>query len=98
MEELAREFSKSVPTIRQALRHAQAKGASLRELPARMPRRRWEEGHAAEVARLRAEGKSLKELVAHFGKSEPTIRKALRFAAEGAVASPEQGSGRANPT
>jgi Mor family transcriptional regulator len=35
------------------------------------------------VARLRAEGRSLKELSRHFRKSEPTIRKALRFEEEG---------------
>jgi DNA invertase Pin-like site-specific DNA recombinase len=89
MEELAREFSTSVPTIRKALRHARAKDPSLAGLPTKMPRRRWEEDHALEVARLRAEGKTLKELMAHFGKSEPTIRKALRSAAEGSTASPE---------
>jgi DNA invertase Pin-like site-specific DNA recombinase len=97
MEELARHFGRTVPTIRQALRHAKAKDPSLTGLPSRMPRRRWEEDHASEVARLRAEGKTLKELVAHFGESEPTIRKALRLA-KGGGAPPELGSGRADRT
>jgi hypothetical protein len=38
------------------------------------------------VAQLRATGKTLKELVSHFGKSEPTIRKALQSAAASDIA------------
>jgi DNA invertase Pin-like site-specific DNA recombinase len=78
---LAAHFGKSVPTIRAALRHARATGQAPAGLPGKVARRRWEEDHAAEVARARAEGKTLKELAALFGKSEPTIRKALRYAA-----------------
>jgi hypothetical protein len=40
MEELARHFAKSVPTIRQALRHAKAKDPSLAGLATKLPRRR----------------------------------------------------------
>ena len=47
-----------------------------------MPRRRWHEDHAVEVAALKANGMSTRELAEHFGKSEPTIRKALEHAAE----------------
>jgi DNA invertase Pin-like site-specific DNA recombinase/DNA-binding CsgD family transcriptional regulator len=84
MAELAARFGRTVPTIRAALRHARRQDPSLAaRLPAKLPRRRWEEDHAAEVARLRAEGRSLKELSRHFRKSEPTIRKALRFEEEG---------------
>jgi DNA invertase Pin-like site-specific DNA recombinase len=95
---LAQHFGKTPPTIRQALRHAQAMDPSLRGLPARMPRRRWEQDHAAEVAQLRAEGKTLSELMTQFGRSEPTIRKALRFAAAGSTVSPEQGPDRSDRT
>jgi len=90
MEELARHFGKTVPTIRKALRHAQKKDPSLSALPAKMPRRRWQEDHAAEVARLHSEGRTVKELSGHFRKSEPTIRKALRFAARAGCAKPDK--------
>ena len=40
------------------------------------------------LARLSAEGKSVRELAAHFGKSEPTIRKALRLVQEGGIEFP----------
>jgi DNA invertase Pin-like site-specific DNA recombinase len=82
MDVLARHFGKTAPTIRQALRHARAKDPSLSNLPAKAARRRWEEDHAAEVAQLHGAGRTVMELTAHFGKSEPTIRKALRFAAQ----------------
>ena len=89
MEVLAGHFGKSVPTIRQALAHAKAKDPSLASLPAKAARQRWEEDHAAEVKRLRNAGMNLKELVAHFGKTEPTIRQALRFAVSTAEATPK---------
>jgi DNA-binding CsgD family transcriptional regulator len=96
MEELARHFGKTVPTIRQALRHGKAKDPLLRGLPTTMPRRRWEVDHAAEVAQLRAEGKTFKELVSRFGKSEPTIRKALQYAAACGIALTGKGADQAD--
>jgi DNA-binding CsgD family transcriptional regulator len=42
----------------------------------------WAAEHAAEVARLRAGGLTLEKLAEHFDKTIPTIRKALRMAAE----------------
>src|SRR5205085_8062258 len=81
MEGLARHFGKAVPTVRQALRHARAKDPALAGLPGKVARRRWEEGHAAEVARAHGEGKTAKELAALFGERGPTIRKALRHPA-----------------
>jgi DNA invertase Pin-like site-specific DNA recombinase len=90
IEGLARHFGKTAPTIRQSLRHAKANDPSLASLPAKMSRRRWEEDHAAAVARLGGVGKTVMELAAHFGKSEPTIRKALRFAAENGRATLEE--------
>jgi site-specific DNA recombinase len=79
MERLAQRFGKTVPTIRQALRYAKASDSSLASLPAKMARRRWEDDNAAEVKRLAGAGMTVIQLAAHFGKSEPTIRKALRF-------------------
>jgi predicted transcriptional regulator len=37
----------------------------------------WAEAHALEVAQKRAAGMTLEQLAAHFGKTFPTIRKAL---------------------
>lgn len=42
----------------------------------------WAEANAAEVARLRATGLTHERLASHFGKTVPTIRKALRLAAQ----------------
>jgi transposase-like protein len=42
----------------------------------------WSEKHAAEVARMRKEGRTHAELAALFDVSVPTIRKALRIAAK----------------
>ena len=47
----------------------------------------WAAEYAAEVVRLRADGMTIEKLAAHFGKTPPTIRKALRI---GAKARPEQ--------
>jgi DNA-binding CsgD family transcriptional regulator len=47
-----------------------------------VPRKKsWAEEHALEVAQLRAEGLTLEKLRDQFGKSVPTIRKAMRYAA-----------------
>ena len=79
-ERLAGEFSVSVPTIRQALRHAAATDPGLGELPKKMARARWEDGHFDEVARRKAAGESVSALAVSFGVSEPLIRSALRIA------------------
>jgi hypothetical protein len=42
----------------------------------------WSEAHAAEVARMRTEGRTHAQLAALFHVSMPTIRKALRIAAK----------------
>jgi DNA-binding CsgD family transcriptional regulator len=80
MEELARHFNKTVPTIRDALRRAVAAGASAEQFPRKVPRRRWAEDHAAEVAQLKAAGLSTPEIAQRLGKSDTTIRAALRHA------------------
>lgn len=82
MAELAEQFGKTVPTIRHALRCAREADESLAALPKKMPRKRWHEEHAAEVAAQRAEGKSTVELARQFGMSDTTIRAALNHAAK----------------
>ena len=77
---LAQRFSVSVPTIRKALRIAATSDSACASLPNKMPRARWPERHFREVAELRSQGRSLRELVEHFGRSEPLIREALRIA------------------
>jgi transposase-like protein len=82
MEATANHFGKTVPTIRAALNHArelhgiEAFGRSVSK-----PRRpHWAKDHADEVAAFVQEGKTLEAASRHFGKSQPTISKALRFA------------------
>jgi DNA invertase Pin-like site-specific DNA recombinase len=80
MEALAQHLGKTVPTIRNALRHARAKDPSLNGLPTKQPRRRWAEDHADEVLRLKQQGMSTPAIARQLGKSEPTIRAALKHA------------------
>jgi DNA-binding CsgD family transcriptional regulator len=42
----------------------------------------WASANAAEVARMRGTGMTHERLASHFGKSVPTVGKALRIAAE----------------
>lgn len=79
-ERIAAHFKTTVPTIRNALRIAAETDKSLRNLPRRMPRRRWHEDHAEEVDRLRETGMGTYALARHFKKSDVTIRKALEYA------------------
>ncbi len=74
------------PTIRKALKYAtQALGIVLSSLPKKMARADWAKDHAVEVARLKASGRNTVELAEHFGKSDTTIRKALKHAEESAL-------------
>lgn len=51
------------------------------ELPRKMPRSRWHEEHALEVAaKKKAENLGTNELVAFFKKSDTTIRAGLEHA------------------
>jgi uncharacterized protein (DUF433 family) len=100
-ERLASHFEVTVPTIRKALRIAAATDASLAAVPRKMPRGRWAEQHAEEVAGKRKEGLTMKQLARHFGKSEPILRQAIRHAAthtpnEKAVDGGDQPSTNAN--
>lgn len=79
-EKLAKHFSKSMLTIRDSLRIARKSDPDLLLLPRRMPRARWHEDHALEVAEKKAAGMGTNELVALFGKSDTTIRAALDYA------------------
>jgi transposase-like protein len=81
-ERLADEFGVSVPTIRKALRLAASSDASQAQLPRKMPRARWQDSHAEEVWALKQEGRTVKQLAAHFEVSEPLIRAALALAAK----------------
>ncbi len=80
MERLAAHFGMSTPTIRKALQLAPAADESVRQLPRKVSRRCWAEEHAAEVAGLRAEGLGVEEIARRLGKSDTTIRAALRHA------------------
>jgi DNA invertase Pin-like site-specific DNA recombinase len=81
---LAKHFGKSVPTIRAALAHAATKNLETGTVPTKVPRGKWEDAHFMEVGEQRKAGRTLKELCAHFGKSEPLIRAALRLAKDAA--------------
>ena len=77
---LALHFGKAIPTIRSALGYAADADESVRQLPQKMPRRRWTEVHAAEVAALKADGMSTTEIAERFGKCASTIREAVVYA------------------
>jgi hypothetical protein len=79
-EMLAKHFGKSLPTIHSALKIAKKMDPELAKLPRRMPRARWHEENALEVALKKASGMSTLELAEHFGKSDTTIRAALNYA------------------
>ena len=79
-EQLAEHFGKTLPTIRASLKIARKSDPELLALPRRMPRARWHEDHALEVAAEKAAGNGTNELVKMFGKSDTTIRAALNHA------------------
>jgi DNA-binding CsgD family transcriptional regulator len=83
MEKLAEHFDKTVPTIRKALRLAAQADEAVRSLPRKMPRACWAKDNAAEMTRLKAEGMSVPQIARQVGKSEPTIRAALKHAENG---------------
>lgn len=81
IEQLCVEFDKTPPTIRDALRHAVRIDSRFKDLPQKVARARWHEDHALEVAaKKKADRLNTDELVAHFHKSDTTIRKALDHA------------------
>jgi len=85
MQKTADFFNKTIPTIRAALSYAKenygldAFGKSISESTKVM----WSRDHALEVAHFfRRPGASMKKAEAIFGKSQPTLSKAKRLAAE----------------
>jgi hypothetical protein len=80
-EKLAAVFGVTVPTIRKALDYAAEIDERFKDMPKKMPRSRWHEEHALEVAaKKKAENLGTNELVAFFAKSDTTIRAALEHA------------------
>lgn len=80
MEQLAAHFGKAIPTIRNALRKAAAAGMPVSNLPRKLLRACWAKEHAAEIVAMKKEGKGTLEIAKHFGKSDTTIRAALKLA------------------
>ena len=74
------DWSPGVPTIRKALRYAAKSDPSLAKLPKKMVRSIWHEDHAIDVFAQKQNGLGTNELVEHFGKSDTTIRKAIKHA------------------
>ncbi|HEY1376062.1 MAG TPA: recombinase family protein [Gemmataceae bacterium] len=85
-EQLVERFHVTPPTIRKALKIAAEADPTLADVPRKMRRARWQDSHYEEVNHLYKEGMTQKQLTAHFGKSEPIIRLALRLAAENGLA------------
>jgi site-specific DNA recombinase len=79
MEEVAKCCGKTIPTIREALRHGKAAQPGL-ELPRKAARARWDVDHAADVMALKLRGMTTDQLADHFGKSDTTIRAAVAHA------------------
>jgi site-specific DNA recombinase len=79
MEEVAKRCGKTIPTIRDALKHGKAAQPGL-ELPRKAARARWAEDHAAEVMALKLGGMTTDQLAGRFGKSDTTIRAAVAHA------------------
>ncbi|WP_425619155.1 recombinase family protein [Anatilimnocola sp. NA78] len=83
MSELASHFNVSIPTIRQALHEGERAGGGklTGKLSTRPNQRNWARLNAAKVADfMRLAGATIKSATIHFAKSEPTIKKAIRYA------------------
>jgi predicted transcriptional regulator len=97
IEKLAEHFGKTPPTIRHALRIG-ATALADQELPRKIPRRRWAEDHTAEVMQLKNEGLSTDGIAKRLGKSDTTIRAALKRARDVAGAQGQSESSGNGPT
>ena len=74
-------------TIYNALKHAKDLGIDATNIDGRTFKGNWARENAKAVADfMKADGNSVKLAEKHFGKSAPTLRKALRFASEAAEA------------
>ena len=82
IEKTAKKFGKSPPTIKKAIKFAKALGVDATGTAIRLPRKpNWAVENAAAVAAyVQGNCATMKVAAAYFGKSEPTISKALRAA------------------
>ena len=78
---LAEKFGVSNLTIRKGLKIALKLDSKYNDIPKKMPRSRWDEDHAAEVHAI-SHTMMMKDMVSHFGKTDTTLRKAIKFAKE----------------
>lgn len=78
---LAEKFGVCILTIRKGLKIASQLDSKYTGIPKKMPRARWHEDHAAEVLAA-SQNMMMKEMVAHFQKSDVTLRKAIKYARE----------------
>jgi hypothetical protein len=77
---LMEHFGVGKASIKAAMKHARKTDAAAAAQPARARPGRWEDTHWNEVARAKADDKTIAALARRFGKSPPTIVKALRLA------------------
>lgn len=84
MEVTAAHFSKTIPTIRAALRYAGGLHGidALGKQISKATRAYWARDNAQAVADFVAKGETMAAAIEHFGKCDLTIKKAQRFAAE----------------
>ena len=78
---LATKFGVTNITIRKALKIAGQEDPKYLALPRRIPRPRWHEGNAAAVFEA-SKTMLMKEMVKYFGKSDTTLRHAIKHAKE----------------
>ena len=82
-DQIAQELGLTKPTAAKALKIAEEMDEELRSMPRVFRNRRlWHEEMAREVADAKAQGLGTNALMAKFGKSDTTIRKALVYAKE----------------
>lgn len=89
MEVTAKHFGKTTPTIRAALRYAKEKFGidAFGKAISRLNLPNWSRANAQAVAEFMGRPDvTMKMAVAHFERTEPTIRKALEFATSAAQA------------
>ncbi|WP_417388684.1 hypothetical protein [Gimesia sp.] len=85
MQATVNHFGKTKPTIQKALQYAKEHFGidALGRCVSESTRKYWAKDHALEVAQFfRRPGASMKKAEAIFGKSQPTLTKAKRMAAE----------------
>jgi uncharacterized protein (DUF433 family) len=76
-ERLAEHFDVTVPTIRKSLKIAEQTDPSLKTLPRKIGRPRWQDSHWEEVMKMKASGMSTPQIAKHYDVSEPLVRWAI---------------------